>query len=144
MNRFYRATLITMLIGASAFNNAYAQDQDNSASMKEPIIQKIDKPIKDETPPLDQIDGLCSIRKFTESALGGSLTKTITYYDYLLLDGTKFASETELRDKSGKKLRDLRPWSQRSTKNKWLSRTWNYGAVPAGQLATPFVVGFFR
>lgn len=84
-------------------------------------------------PPLDQVDGLRSIRKIKDKDAG----TVVTLYDYQLMDGSVFSTKDRWLDVR----RDLRPWNERSLKHKVAYNVWNFVVVPS---ATPVIVGLFK
>lgn len=86
-------------------------------------------------PPLDQFDGLRSVRKIKENG------KISTYYDYDLMDGSIWTTKSKLAKETG--IRDKRPWNERGIKH----RLAFYGgqlAVGGMQILTPVAVAAFR
>jgi len=87
-------------------------------------------------PDLAQIDGLRSERKIKING------QRHHFYDYALMDGSIWTTESPLV--GDEKPRDLRPWEQRSLKNKIAFNVWNYGVRPLAQISVPVVVPLFR
>lgn len=126
----------TRLITISASTIIAVMAMWNNAAFGEDLQLRSGIASQPAKPSPDQIDGLRSVRKIK---LAG---QRHVYYDYLLMDGTVWSTESPLI--GDEKPRDLRPWEQRSLKNKLAFNTWNFGLRPLAEMATPAVVALLR
>lgn len=95
--------------------------------------------IKDTRPDSRNVLGLKSVRK---------LETGISVYDYKMTDGSVLTLDNRLVYPVSKSKNwepdDLRPWRERSLKNKLMFNTWNYGIAPAAQVATSALIAILK
>lgn len=136
-NKLLYVSVGVLLAAFNLYNKVGAEETKQMDEQLKPIIQTMqDLAISKVRPPLEQIDGLRSVRHITISG------QKHTYYDYALMNGEVWSTEDKLVGES--EPRDLRPWEQRSLKNKVAFNVWNFGLRPVAEMVTPVVLAWLR